>query len=63
VEIESFNGAYAYFEEHLKGSITEGKLADLEVLDRDPIQGVDPMTIKDIPVARRIIEGETMYEA
>lgn len=62
LEIYTINGAYASFEEDIKGSIEVGKLADLVVLGADPTQ-VDPMTIKDIPVVRTIVGGVTVYEA
>ena len=56
------NAAYQYFEEKSKGSIEPGKLADLVILDRNPIK-VDPMTIKDIKVVGTIKEGKTIYTA
>ena len=62
LKIYTINGAYASFEEDIKGSIQVGKLADLVVLDADPTQ-VDPMTIKDISVERTIVGGVTVYEA
>ena len=62
LKIYTLNGAYASFEEHLKGSIEIGKLADLVVLGADPTQ-VDPMTIKDIPVEQTIVGGRTVYSA
>jgi predicted amidohydrolase YtcJ len=61
LKIYTINGAYASFEENIKGSIEVGKLADLVVLGADPTQ-VDPMTIKDIPVERTIVGGKTVYE-
>ena len=62
LKIYTLNGAYTSFEEHLKGSIEFGKLADLVVLGADPAQ-VDPMTIKDIPVEQTIVGGKTVYRA
>ncbi len=56
------NGAYASFEEDLKGSITPGKLADFVILGQDPHQ-VDPLTLKDIPILRTVVGGKTMYRA
>jgi predicted amidohydrolase YtcJ len=61
LKIYTLNGAYASFEENIKGSITEGKLADLVILSDDP-RTVDPNTIKDIPVERTILGGNTVFE-
>ena len=61
LKIYTINGAYASFEENLKGALKVGKLADLVVLGKDPTR-VDPMGIKDIPVERTIVGGETVFE-
>ena len=61
LRIYTWHGAYAGFEENIKGSIEVGKLADLTVLGADPT-AVDPMTIKDIPVKMTIVGGETVFE-
>lgn len=41
------NAAYELFEENLKGSLSEGKLADFVILDKNPLK-VEPMDIKNI---------------
>lgn len=56
----TFNGAYQYGEEDLKGTLEAGKLADLVVLDRNPL-AVDPREIRDIKVLATIKEGEVIY--
>ena len=58
----TINAAYAYFEEDRKGSIKEGKLADLVILDDNPLK-VDQMDIKNIKVLETIKEGESIYQA
>jgi predicted amidohydrolase YtcJ len=58
----TINAAYQYFEEDSKGSIEVGKLADLVILDKNPLT-VDPMTIKDIKVVETIKEGKSIYKA
>ena len=57
----TINAAYAYFEEASKGSIKEGKRADLVILDKDPT-AVDPMAIRDIHVLETIKDGKTIYK-
>ena len=52
--------AYMYKEEENKGSLAVGKLADMVVLDRNPLK-VDPMEIKDIRVMQTIKAGNTLY--
>lgn len=54
-------GAYQFFEEDKKGTLTAGKLADLVILDRNPLKA-DPMTLKDIKVVETIKEGKTVYK-
>lgn len=54
-------GAYQHFEEDKKGSLVEGKLADMVVLDQNPLK-VDPMTLKDIQVLETIKEGKTIFK-
>ncbi len=53
-------GAYQHFEEDRKGTLTPGKLADLVILDQNPLK-VDPMALKDIKVLETIKEGKTVY--
>jgi predicted amidohydrolase YtcJ len=55
------NAAYQYFEEDKKGSLEKGKLADLVILDGNPLK-VDPMKIKDIQVLETIKEGKSIYK-
>ncbi|MCF1191326.1 amidohydrolase [Mangrovimonas sp. AS39] len=54
-------GAYQHFEEDRKGTLTPGKMADLVILDKNPLK-VDPMKIKDIKVVKTIKEGEVVFE-
>lgn len=56
----TINAAYQYFEENDKGTIEEGKKADLVILDKSPLE-IDKMYIKDIKVLETIKEGKTVY--
>ncbi len=56
------NGAYAAFEEGLKGSVQPGRLADLVVLDRNPFK-TDPSELTKIRVERTMVGGKWQYEA
>ena len=62
LQINTLNGAYASHEEHLKGSIAAGKLADYVVLADDP-HTVSSDKIKDIKVVRTVTGGNTVFEA
>jgi len=54
--------AFVNMEEHDKGTLEVGKLADLVVLDADPFD-VDPMAIKDIQVLATVVGGVVEYRA
>lgn len=56
----TINAAYEYFEEDIKGSLKEGKYADMVVLDRNPLEA-DPQEIKDIRVMETIKEGKCIF--
>jgi predicted amidohydrolase YtcJ len=62
IRVNTLNGAYASREESLKGSISEGKLADFVVLADDP-HTVSAEKIKAIPIVRTVVGGTTMYQA
>ena len=62
IRVGTINGAYASFDEHVKGSITSGKLADLVVLGRDPLR-VDPATLVTIPIERTMVGGRWVFES
>lgn len=54
--------AEQYGEQDTKGTLEVGKLADLVILDKNPLK-VDPMEIKDIKVFETIKEGITIFPA
>lgn len=61
IKCYTLNGAYASFEEDIKGSIEVGKLADLVVLS-DDILTIDPVKIKDAKVEMTVFDGKVIYE-
>lgn len=62
IKVGTINGAYASYEEDIKGSLETGKLADLVVLEKDPTK-VDPTTIIDIKIERTMVDGKWVYES
>ena len=62
IKVATINGAYASYEENIKGSIEIGKLADLTILGQDPRE-TDPMRIIDIPIERTMVGGKWVYES
>jgi predicted amidohydrolase YtcJ len=62
LKIYSRNGAYASFEEDVKGTLEAGKLADITVLSDNPLQ-VKPEEIVKIRVEMTIIGGEIVFGA
>jgi hypothetical protein len=52
--------AEQYGEQATKGSLEAGKLADLVILDSNPL-AVEPMAIKDIRVIETLKEGQTIW--
>ncbi|MBD7947135.1 amidohydrolase [Psychrobacter sp. Sa4CVA2] len=55
------NAAYEYYEENSKGTLTKGKLADLVILDANPLT-VSADKLKDIHVVTTIKEGKIIYQ-
>ncbi len=55
-------GAHHTFEEHKKGSITPGKVADLAVLNLDPL-AIAPEDILGLEVLMTVLDGEIVYQA
>jgi predicted amidohydrolase YtcJ len=58
----TIHGAYASFEEDLKGAIEPGKLADLVVLGQDPFK-VEASSLIKVPVERTMAGGKWTYES
>ncbi len=61
VELYTLGAAYAEFQDHVKGSITVGKLADLVILSED-ILGTSIENIKNARVLTTVVDGKIVYE-
>lgn len=61
IRCATYNGAYASFEENIKGSIEPGKLADLIVLSED-ILSYPKERINEVKVDLTMIDGIVEYE-
>ena len=57
----TINNAFAAFEEHLKGSITPDKLADITVLSKD-IMSVPEDEILETEIIYTILGGKIVYK-
>lgn len=57
----TINGAYASFEDSIKGSLERGKLADIVLIDRD-LTRIAPETIRDARVLLTIVGGRVVFE-
>jgi len=60
IKAYTFGGAYTTFEEHKKGRLVTGQLADMIVLDQDPT-AIDPAKIYDIRVLKTISGGKIVF--
>jgi predicted amidohydrolase YtcJ len=61
IRMHTINGAFAAFEERLKGSLEPGKLADLVVL-ADDLSRVPAAQIRLVGVAMTVVGGRIVYE-
>jgi predicted amidohydrolase YtcJ len=61
IRVYTWNGAYLAREEHIKGSIETGKLADMIVLDRD-ILSIPTEELKDTEVVTTIVDGKIVFQ-
>lgn len=62
LKASTINAAYQFREEEQKGSLEVGKLADMIIIDQNPLD-VDPMKLKDLKVIATFKEGEEIYRA
>ena len=60
IKAVTINGAYQYFEEDTKGSLEVGKLADMVILDKNPLE-IPVEEIETIKVLETIKEGKTIF--
>jgi len=57
----TLNAAYQLQEEKIKGSLKVGKLADMVILDKNPLK-MDPKNIRNLQVLETIKEGKTIFK-
>lgn len=62
LETYTVNNAYAAFEEHVKGTLTPGKLADITVFSQD-IMTIPEEEILNTNIAYTIIGGKVRYQS
>lgn len=62
IRLYTSGGAYAHFEEDRKGRIAPGYLADLAVVDRDPV-AIDPEELPTLRTVLTVVDGRIAWEA
>jgi predicted amidohydrolase YtcJ len=62
VRAYTIGSAYAEFQENVKGTISNGKLADLVILS-DDIFSINPNEIRNVKVLTTIMNGQIVYQA
>lgn len=60
LKASTINAAYQLREEDSKGSLEQGKLADMIIIDQNPLT-VEPQKLKDLKVLETIKEGRSIY--
>ena len=60
LRMNTLAGAYATFEENIKGSVEAGKLADLIVLSADP-EKIDPEELLNLKVEMTMLGGKVVH--
>jgi predicted amidohydrolase YtcJ len=60
IKSQTIWAAEQYDEQASRGSLETGKIADLLILDKNPLK-VEPMAIKDIKVLETIKDGKSIY--
>lgn len=58
----TIHAAYASFEEHTKGTLEAGKLADFTLIDRNLIK-IPPTEIKDARIKMTVVGGKIIFDA
>lgn len=61
IKAVTINSAYQYGEENSKGSIKEGKKADLIILNKNPLK-INKEDIRNIKILETIKDGKTIYK-
>ena len=61
IDAYTAQAAYASFDEHRKGTLAPGMLADIVILSNDIFQN-SPDTLKDTSVAMTIFDGKVVYQ-
>lgn len=62
LKASTINAAYQFKEEDIKGSLEVGKMADMIIIDQNPLE-IDPQALKDLKVLETIKEGQSVYLA
>lgn len=62
IKAVTINAAKQYFEDDKKGSLEKGKLADIIIIDKNPLE-INPLDLYKIKILETIKSGEVLYKA
>ncbi len=62
IRMYTYNGAYATFDDNIKGSLEVGKLADIAVFDGDLLAATSA-ELEEIKCVLTMVDGEVVYQA
>ena len=62
IKAVTINSAKQYFEDDKKGSLEKGKLADIIIIDKNPLE-INPLDLYKIKILETIKSGEVLYKA
>lgn len=61
LKASTIHAAYQFKEEDIKGSLEVGKMADMIIIDKNPLE-IEPQALKELKVLETIKQGKSVYQ-